>query len=403
MWKVLLIGDVWEGENGRYHIGDESMFLYNYKKLRAEGHTVYVTSRSISHPYVEQWKELLAINFYGYIWWKIKLVWLLGVRPFLQRSTPLARLVKTIQHIDIVVISWWWNLNSIWPGHLYFRFLVAYLAQRYGKKVFLAGQTLWPIQNFFDTYLLHKLLKWADLIGVRDRLYSCKLIPAKYISKKVDVYDDACQPTTSIDFWTPLNTTFTIGYSLHAYEANTSHTQRLKEFIELLDDVTPWKSARHLLPHVFNNQDAGDLLYMKQLIESPYEAKDYKKLLEAKNRTGHMFEELIEWYTWQMNLLVTTRYHGAVFALKQGVIPLMIYRNNYEKVKFEWLMDSFNLSIPSILFTITDNKKQIEEKLQFIFLHYDELSKTVQAASKNIDNSRIFINYALEHDLFSLS
>ncbi len=397
--KILLVGDVGEWENGRHHIGDESMFYYNYKQLAATwSFDIYATSRSISHWYIPAWREFLRIYFRDEVIGRLQLLFYSIFFRLFPSSTIPWDIAQTIKMVDYILISWGGNLNSIWSGHLYFRFWICFLGRIYWKKIYLSWQTIWPL-SIFDKRLFNILIWWCKLITIRDTTYSIQHIS---------------YPLTWIMFW--LDDAFSsfnehikkklekscilgdgeeisrIGLSLHEpHDAIYNHD--LPRTIALLNTVLNWASF-YIIPHVSDKYNQGDISFMHQQMPIGIDITlfDYNTIHSLATKTTATKEEIIEFYTSKMDYVLTTRYHWAVFAIKHGTIPIMIARNNYEYQKFKWLLDSLHLShlLSTLIISITW-KRSVKQHIQLIVKTHQEIKDTLHRAIENIQPEQLFI------------
>ncbi len=396
--KILLVGDIGEWENGRYHIGDESMFYYNYKQLADTwSFDIYATSRSISHWYIPAWREFLRIYFRDETIGILQLLFYSIFFRLFSSSTIPWHIVQTIKIADYILISWGGNLNSIWSGHLYFRFWICFLGRIYWKKIYLSWQTVWPL-SIFDKRLLNILIWWCERIMLRDTTYSMQNI--------------SC-PLTWIMFW--LDDAFAsfsehvkknlekhcimkggeisrIGLSLHEPH-DTIYNHDLPSAITLLNTALNWASFC-IIPHVFDKYNKGDISFMHQQMPMGIHITllDYDTINSLATQTTAREEEIIEFYTSKMDYVLTTRYHWAVFAIKHGTIPIMIARNDYEYQKFKWLLDSLHLShlLSTLIISITW-EVSIKQHIQLIVKTHQEIKDTLYRAIENIQPEQLFI------------
>jgi len=397
--KILLVWDIWTWKNWWYHIGDESMFFYNFTALSQQGnYDIYATSRGISHDYIPQTKELYRIYFSNGFLWRLKLFFFIAFQSLFTKRSKISNIIETIKYMDSIIISWWWNLNSIRSWHLYFRFLIAYFARKYKKKLYISAQTVGPLYNFIDRYLVRKIYAWAKCFAVRDKTFSVRYL-TPYTSKIKTCYDDSFQKQDSIYSIKKDKSTRYIWWSIHQ-DFSRHNTIKLKNIINIINSFYQNNTEKHyMLPHLFDNQDRIDIDFMKQIKHDWDYILNYVALTSKQKESWFRFEHIIESYTGSMDLIITTRYHAAVFAVKNWRIPIMIYRNTYEKEKFIWLLDTVWLSLHEhLLFDIYDTDTSIKKKSLYIKENQQKLKNQIRKSVQSINYNNIFINYFIIHD-----
>lgn len=116
--------------------------------------------------------------------------------------------------------------------------------------------------------------------------------------------------------------------SLHGSINTTGLVKQLydiqKILISLYDTVQFYK-----IPHMFDNTWGYDEYFMTSIPFMSYE--------NEFNPT--LYKETIEEVYNDMDLIITTRYHWWVIAMKDHKPVIMIGRNQYEIGKFKWLVD----------------------------------------------------------------
>ena len=122
--KVFLLADIGAGANDSYHVGDEAMFLQNLRNYQSANVKVSASSRAISHEGLG-FEEVLDIYITS-VPMLLKLIFCVYVLRYLNINFFPNFFRKTVQELissDLLHISGGGNLNSLWPGHIYYRFL----------------------------------------------------------------------------------------------------------------------------------------------------------------------------------------------------------------------------------------------------------------------------------------
>ncbi len=375
MKKIFLIWDIGTWKDWFYHIWDEAMFRYNYSYLNKHWYDLYLSSRGIKTNYKNQISD---INFQSKFK-IIKLFLLIFFYYFFNRNSKIIKIIETIKKVDIIIISWWWNLNSIWNWHLYYRFLITYFSKRFSKKVFLSWQTIWPIKWFIDNFLINYILNYVKIIWLRDLSFSKKYIKDKYYDKIRYYYDDVFLSKNKLSINFQLNSYFYyVWLSLHNGENKKKLIKTLKQLINWINNK--YKNVKYvIIPHVFDNKLWYDIDFMKNFEDINYEIIDFKKF-------NLPYEEVIEEITRKMNKIITTRYHWWVFSLKHNISSIMIWRNDYEIWKFKWLEE------------ITDTKLNIIDIRKTNKYNIDNIISS-HIKKVNIDFKKCFIyNFIKKYD-----
>lgn len=357
--KVLLVWDIWRGFHDWYHVGDEAMYNYNSNGLIEHSITVFSTTRS-----VETEKQLPRIEFQDNLFGLLKLFYICIFKLAYRNIPHLKSLINKIKEVDHIIISWWGNLNSIWKWHLYFRFLVCFFAKKFRKQIFVSAQTIWPFTNYVDQYLVNLMVRRSQIFGVRDSIFWKQYLTKSMYSKSKLYMDDAGMIKTNPEYkvlWTGQY----IGLSIHQDYGWTGDLW----FSSLLEHISTFyrNYTCVLIPHVFNKFDQGDLKFMKDKL-SKYNIKTieitYTLLTNFASKYHLRWDEVIENITKQMNMIVATRYHAGVFALKYNVPVLMVGRNNYEMTKNKGLLQSWGVKETFVLdFRKRDNQNIMRKEL----------------------------------------
>lgn len=357
--KVLLVWDIWRGFHDWYHVGDEAMYNYNSNGLIEHGITVFSTTRS-----VETEKQLPRIEFQDNLFGLLKLFYICIFKLAYRNIPHLKSLINKIKEVDHIIISWWGNLNSIWKWHLYFRFLVCFFAKKFRKQIFVSAQTIWPFTNYVDQYLVNLMVRRSQIFGVRDSIFWKQYLTKSMYSKSKLYMDDAGMIKTNPEYkvlWTGQY----IGLSIHQDYGWTGDLW-LSSLLEYISTFYRNYTCV-LIPHVFNKFDQGDLKFMKDKLRK-YNIKTieitYTLLTNFASKYHLRWDEVIENITKQMNMIVATRYHAGVFALKYNVPVLMVGRNNYEMTKNKGLLQSWGVKETFVLdFRKRDNQNIMRKEL----------------------------------------
>lgn len=370
--KVFLLADIGVGENNSYHVGDEAMFLQNLCNYQSVGIKISGSSRSISHQSLD-FNEVLDIYITNvpmllYLVFCVYSLRYSGLNffPRFFRKT-----VKELISSDLLHISGGGNLNSFWPGHIYYRFLMITLANVFDKDVILTSQTIGPITNGFHGFLLSRCFEKVKMIEVRDSVYSKGVLIGLGVdkSKIKNVIDDGYDFKMNTDKkigqlifnkFPNSKGEIKIGVSMHKW-SNSQNLDALKRvFTELIENYP--KAYFFVIPHNFDDKDGLDIEFMTRLIGRDVKRMglfNYKAIDSLIKRTKLTPAEIIKLVTANMDFVISSRYHGLVFALASNVPALVINYDKYYSIKNDGLLKNFFDNIEP--YTVSFNK--VEETL----------------------------------------
>ncbi len=375
MKKIFLIWDIWTWEQWFYHVWDELMFFYNYKVLENYWYEIFTSSRSKESKYNN---TTLDINF-NCFFRIIKLGVIILFHKIFIKSSAIKKIIEIIKNVDCVIFSWWWNLNSIRKWHLYYRFLITYFAKKFKKGVYLSSQTIWPIHWKLDYLILDYILNYCEIISVRDFDYSKRYINDKFKYKVKIFQDDALIRLNYLknNKYKKHNNIFTVWLSVHKGENDALLLKQLSKIQRILKSLY-WTVKFYKIPHMFDNNWWYDENFMKSINFINYENEFIPELYKSQ----------IEEFYINMDLIVTTRYHWGVLAIKYKKPVIMIWRNEYELWKFNWLIDTLNVKNYILL---SNTNKILDEKYVKSVIN--------KSCSIKYDINRFFIyNYVKYYD-----
>ena len=390
--KVFLLADIGTGKNGFYHVGDEAMFLSNLEKYREMGVEVFASSRSVSHPTLTNHEvlDIYILNIFHFIKLVVYAFFLrffgLNMFPKFFRKT-----VKTLTSCDVLHISGGGNITSLWPGHIYYRSLMIFIAKLYGKKVILTGQSVGPITRISLKYILYFALNAADYIGIREKKLSLKTIDILKIKKDIVHfnYDDALFWQVNTKQKTISKKVVNLGISLHDPK-NVKITMEMSEFLAKI--LRKYKNLNlFVIPHMIDSKDDQDISFAlsitRRLNSKRIKVVDFKYLNKIK---GSTYANKIRSITAKMDLIVASRYHGLVFAVSSLVPCLAInYDDDYYRGKNTGFLETVTGQYKDFVIDFRHIKSDyILSKFNKIYLN----QKVISVSFRN------FLNKAYEED-----
>ncbi|MCC3292213.1 polysaccharide pyruvyl transferase family protein [Arthrobacter sp. zg-Y1110] len=357
MTRVAVLADV--GQHV-YHVGDEAMGLAAADELTRRGFDVVLLSRDpdqtqdgYGHPAVSTlefpWSPAEREDYLRRIQ-----AHLAGASS-LPESDPALALREQLASVDAVLIAGGGNLNSRFGWLLYERAAVAAIARSLGKPVVVSGQTLGPVLTARDAQVLAEMLQGAQLVGVRESTSAGiarelgvdavqGLDDASFLADPAlpdggaAVQQDAARPVPRYE--APAGD----------YVAVTFAPGGDEDFRSGLAAALDQLHAKTQLPAVFIphmgvpgniDADAGMHAEIAALMDTPAVLVPVVEAREAARLTRGA------------SLVVTTRYHPAVFALSAGVAAVALSVEAYSDARLRgamenWGMDDFVLSRPAL-------------------------------------------------------
>ena len=213
--------------------------------------------------------------------------------------------------------------------------------------VIVTGQQVGPLLTDSDAALMRAWVPKAVCLGCRDAM-SLNMSRALGVAEDrlILTGDDALDLIPDkVDCPFPgwIQSRPMVGLSLHAEGSAAARESILSRLVSVLGSWLKTIDANILfLPHV-----RSDVSHRCDIAL----ARDLIRLLGLDGRAGIVDRQ--DWYdshikhlTSQCQFVVTTRFHGAVFALSSGVPVLALTQDAYTREKFTGLFDYFGLPGP---------------------------------------------------------
>lgn len=172
--RVVVIGDVGV-RDGMMHIGDEAMFEAMVGELRGRGVEEIIAISASPADTAERYgvEAIHGVGFSGSrddMRHRLEAVRAvaggaaLGPAP----DDPAHLVVASVATSDGVVVAGGGNLASNWPSHVFERAALGAVAERLGRPLAVSGQTIGPRLDGGDRALVAGILGSARLVGVRE-------------------------------------------------------------------------------------------------------------------------------------------------------------------------------------------------------------------------------------------
>ncbi len=350
--KVALLADVGQSV---YHVGDEAIAQAATIELRSRGIDELVllsrdpaqtrdmhgtdSARTVEFP----WAPLDREKYLDQIFQVLS-----GETDVLPADDQFWELFRVIQTCDAVLIAGGGNLNSTYGWLLYERAAVAATARHLGKPLVISGQTFGPVLTAKDAATLARLLNSADLVGAREsqsrRLALDLGLPELKLSAGLD---DAAFLGASASV-PPADTASYIGVSFSPAKGGLAQEEYFREVGAVLDELAEASGLGIVfIPHMDSATVRSQDLHAHEQIAATMSTTNLT-LLEV------LPSEEAAAMTAGASIIITSRYHPAVFSTGAGVPAVALSTDHYSDVRLSgalgnWGLASFNLPLTSLL------------------------------------------------------
>lgn len=337
--RLFIVADIGGAQD--FHMGDEAMLEANLQALRNLFPAIefVATSRDpvwTQHRYAVQ--ALLAPTFADLTlpapnW---------DTEPEVRRQTNWLlseEIVAALRRADALIVSGGGNLCSTWPSKILERVALIHCARDLGKPAVVLGQTLGPNLTTRESALLAGALQRAQLVSVREHssreLALALQVPAERVRLQ---YDDAffLEPQAVTDNragFLKEHARPWIVLTLDASLGGIANQQRLEGLAAQLDALAAATGgALVFVPHVGG----------ADVPEAFADPTVGRRLADMMRTPLHLIDPWqpreVLWLIGQAALVISTRYHGLVFATASAVPALGIYSDDYTRVKLQGAM-----------------------------------------------------------------
>lgn len=326
--SVLIIGDVGVLE-GMFHIGDEAMFEVAVGELAARGIRAVGVSSNPSETASRY--GIPAVGRLGFTGLDrdaatVRSRHLLAVasgQAQLDAGDPAQELFAALDDVHGLVNAGGGNLATRWPVHIFERATLAGIARRRGLPVVVTGQTLGPDLDAPDDAVIARMLREAALVGVREP-HTAELVASWGTAATLNV-DDAT--FLGFDEYVPSPTRAGVVVSLSGWFAGRPAEQVEQGIAALLDEAARTVGPVSFHAH-FGPLDAGDARGDAALHER-VRARMSEPAAVVPTGDSRAAAALVR----DAALLVTCRYHPAVFAAPAGTPVLALSADRYTSIK----------------------------------------------------------------------
>lgn len=343
-----------------YHAGDEAMGHAAADELRSRGFQVLLLSRNPAQ--TERLFDAPAAATLPFPWPPAERESYLGhIRAHLAGTSelppedPARALIEVLSECDGLLIAGGGNLNSRYGWLLYERAAAVVIARALGKPVVISGQTLGPQLTAPDAIVLAEMLLAADLCSMREpaslQLARSMGVPAaaglddaSFLTPAASSEPAAASGTAAVNGVQDLP-----GSGYVAVTVAPLSEGREDLFAQLGAELDSLHGQTGLpvvfVPHMGIGADQGWDMAAHARIAGAMSTRSLQlPVLPARDVAG---------ITAGAAMVLTTRYHPAVFALSAGVPVLGLAPDNYSGVRISgamgnWGLSDFVLPVPAL-------------------------------------------------------
>ena len=327
--RILTIGDIGPLD-GMFHVGDEAMFDELVFQLRARGATSIVGLSSNPGDSAARYgiSSVPPLGFGGLTRaeQEDRGARILDAPQSLAAEDPAHAVIDAIRSADGVAIAGGGNVSSVWPLHVFERATLGGLARLAGVPLVVSGQTIGPVLTPGDQARVAALLTSASLVGVREPA-SHALVTSWGVAATPTV-DDASfvpdRPGPPVPL--PSEPYALVTVARHAGDRDPGHY--LAGVAALLDAVHETTGLAIVFSAHFGPLDAGpsrgDELVHDDLAARMSAPSTVLRIVDTRTSAA---------LARGASLVVTSRYHPAVFAVSGGVPTIGIAVDDYTTVK----------------------------------------------------------------------
>lgn len=339
--QLVAIGDV--GVIDRMiHIGDEAMFHEFVDRARQRG-VDGITALSSNPPETATRYGIDALAGIGYrglddAGSETRMARVLaaaaGDRSGLDADDPALAVIDRIRASDGVVVTGGGNMSSVWPSHIFERATIGGIAAAAGVPLVVSGQTLGPELATRHAALVSGLLRSARLVSVRER-------PSRQLARDLGIGDVRlnADDATFLGWDDPPEREPYCLVSLSVHVGDADRDETIGGFARLLDEIAARTGLIiRFLAH-FASLDPGETRgdsVMHERVRSAMRQPDSRVVPTTDSLDAARLAR-------RASLVVTSRYHPAVFAMSSLTPTIAVPVDGYTGVKLGGVLDNFGM------------------------------------------------------------
>jgi polysaccharide pyruvyl transferase WcaK-like protein len=260
-----------------------------------------------------------------------------GETGLLDADDPALAVIAAVRASDGVAVSGGGNMASTWPSHIFERGTIGEIARLLGRPLVVSGQTIGPHLDDADRALVARLLSSARLVGLREapsHALSLELgVPEHLLTQTVD--DASFLSERSAAESDPVAPYCLVSLSTHVGdESRDAFQQRTAELLDTIAETT--SLGIRFYAHFASLDPAesrGDTVMHDAVIERMATADVATLTTDDSVAAARLARGAA--------LVVTSRYHPAVFAVSGGVPTVGIPVDDYTTTKLTGALGNF--------------------------------------------------------------
>lgn len=347
--RILLFANTGTDKDGFIHVGDEAMLLEFYRFYR-ERFPAFQLSSLVSEPLYPHFEleerrglgwpatkseariYMLKLLFKCAVWKHVK------ISLFTQEQQEF---VEYLDSHDLIHFTGGGNLTSECEQWFYYALFVSACSTLLGKPVILTSQTIGPFSSWIDKTLAVTILNRVKNITLREFSGEQKAHLQREGLRRPEIGNslDAAYflpALAGLERQTEFkrSTTVRIGLSIHPYKKNTTKIRELVHaFLERIVQEEGQIEVL-LLPHILNRKREYDEQFMESVVAGlPKTVK-----IIAPNYYGYVkntadVTAAVKAATATCDLILSSRYHGVIYALSEAVPVLTLVGGEYQCMK----------------------------------------------------------------------
>jgi len=249
------------------------------------------------------------------------------------RTSALEQFVGAIASSDLLIVSGAGILNDAFPDHVLGILATIDLAVRRGIPVALVGQGVGPLEAVALRRRAAEVLPRASLIAVRESGASIKVLQSLGVhsSRVIVTGDDAIELALARVRQRPAarSTSPAMGVNLRVAAYAGVETDMVAPLRDTLASAAAARGARLIGIPIAHHQGGMDLDTLRGLLDGDWPAETLDAPQAVIDRVA------------DCRIVVTGSYHGAVFALAQGIPAVALVKSPYYAAKMTGVAGQF--------------------------------------------------------------
>lgn len=341
--RVAVLADIGQPV---YHVGDEAIAHAVHDELRARGVRPVLLTRDVRHTRT-YFGPVSATPTLAFPWGPLDReeylaaieATLTGAAAPLPASDPAHAFIETLRGVDAVLIAGGGSLTSRYGWLMYERIAAGLIARHLGKPVVVTGQTVGPELLAHDRAELGRLLTSCALVSLREH-YSVRTARTLAPGHRALVggLDDAAAWRLGVTAPAPrAGRPPRIVATLAPQTGSLPPSEAAPLLAGLLDGLAAQTGARvDLLPHMaLPGRPDGDLAFNTQVAAASRSGRLHPcELPTAREAADAVLGA---------DLVITSRYHPAVFGVMRGVPVFALAPDHYADVRLDGALSHHGL------------------------------------------------------------